>query len=327
MKSNTMGFHSPLASDFQHFLCCHRALGKRYDSEESGLRLLDHYLVAQNVNSVGDVKPSCLESFLNSRPRKAKSYNTLLSTLRRCFDWLVAQQRLTSSPLQSKPRRNIEQYIPFIFTPSQVKKLVNLASQLPERRTAKHRGDIYTMIFLLMYCLGLRVSEALGLCREDVDMSRSCLYLRGTKFAKSRLVPFGQKLGKRLHSYLVRHNTLGSEDLLFSFSTEHRLQIKRQSVSRTFQKLLPQLRLQLPPGVQRVRLHCLRHSFAVGTLLRWYRQGKDPAQYLIYLSTFLGHVNPASTAVYLTVTGELLEAAAQRYSRFARPLIEEAYHE
>jgi integrase len=70
-------------------------------------------------------------------------------------------------------------------------------------------------------------------------------------------------------------------------------------------------------------VHDLRHSFAVGTLLRWYRTGVDPAQRLIHLSTFLGHVNPESTAVYLTITTDLLQEANQRFERFTGPLLKE----
>jgi hypothetical protein len=55
-------------------------------------------------------------------------------------------------------------------------------------------------------------------------------------------------------------------------------------------------------------------------LLRWYRDGADPAARLLHLSTFLGHVDPASTAVYLTITADLLRAASTRFERFATPL-------
>jgi site-specific recombinase XerD len=67
-------------------------------------------------------------------------------------------------------------------------------------------------------------------------------------------------------------------------------------------------------------VHDLRHSFAVGTLLRWYREGADPAARLLHLSTFLGHVDPSSTAVYLTITADLLQAAGERFERLAAPL-------
>ena len=64
-------------------------------------------------------------------------------------------------------------------------------------------------------------------------------------------------------------------------------------------------------------------SFAVTTLLHWYQQGIDPQERLLSLSTFLGHVNPSSTAVYLTITADLRNEASQRFERFAAPLVKE----
>ncbi len=65
-----------------------------------------------------------------------------------------------------------------------------------------------------------------------------------------------------------------------------------------------------------------RHSFAVGTLLRWYRSGIRPADRLDHLSIFLGHVSPQSTAVYLTVTADLLAQANDRFQRFAASAVD-----
>ncbi len=67
-------------------------------------------------------------------------------------------------------------------------------------------------------------------------------------------------------------------------------------------------------------MHDLRHSFAVGRLLRWYRDGGKPADKLLNLSTFMGHVDPASTAVYLTITAELMDVVADRFQTFAAPI-------
>ena len=88
-------------------------------------------------------------------------------------------------------------------------------------------------------------------------------------------------------------------------------------ISQTFHALVPKLELHIPPGVSSPRLHDLRHSFAVATLLRWYREGIDPNCRLMSLSTFLGHVDPNSTAVYLTITEDLLHEAAQRFHAMA----------
>jgi len=80
----------------------------------------------------------------------------------------------------------------------------------------------------------------------------------------------------------------------------------------------------VPEGVSPPRMHDLRHSFAVGCLLRWYRDGLNPSTRLHHLATFLGHVDPASTAVYLTVTPGLLDEANQRFEAFTEPAWREA---
>jgi len=327
MNSQPTDLRSPLATHIRAFLAHHRALGKRFDTEQSALRLLDHYLVEQGVDSLEAISPALLDAFLRSRPRlRPRSYNHLLNVLQRLFRWLEAQEILVPSPLHARLRRCTSQRTPFLFEPAQVKRLLELAAQLPDRPHAHGRGATYRMIFALIYALGLRVSEVARLCRKDVDWQRQCLTIRQSKFAKSRLVPFGPRLGQALQDYLLTQeaNTgdLSPDDPVFSLAKDRRRAIYAKTISRTFHGLVPHLELTIAPGVAAPRLHCLRHSFAVATLLRWYRSGVDPAARLNYLSTFLGHVNPASTTVYLTITGALLEQASARFERFAAPSIQ-----
>ena len=65
-------------------------------------------------------------------------------------------------------------------------------------------------------------------------------------------------------------------------------------------------------GPVRPRVHDLRHSFAVRTLVGWYRAGLDAEALLPRLSTYLGHREPRSTYRYFTATPELLGHAAAR---------------
>jgi site-specific recombinase XerD len=157
-----------------------------------------------------------------------------------------------------------------------------------------------------------------------VDLKRQLLEIRQTKFSKDRLIPFGPNVGHRVAEYLGRRNArfegLLPEDPLFSFNAGRA--IHPCTISQTFHHLVTD-RFEPPPGVAPPRSHCLRHSFAVGTLLRWYRSGIDPNTRLIHLATFLGHVDPASTAWYLTITAELLDEANTRFEQFAAPAIAE----
>ena len=324
MTTTSYAFRSVLAGEIGRFLSHHRALGKRFDNEESALKLLDRFLFEHGVGSIPDITPMLLETFLASRPRtRARSYNHLLSVLGRLFRWLVAQDVLAASPLQARPRRSTQRRTPFLFQPAQVKRLLGCAASLRDYRPRLwHRGPTYRMIFALMYGLGLRVGEVSRLCHKDLDPQRRCLHIRQTKFLKSRLVPFGPRMADALDEYLrVRWSPArpSPSDPLFTLTEHATAPICPHSVSRTFQRIVPELDLTVPAGVSAPRLHCLRHSFAVSTLLGWYREGVNPGARLLHLSTFLGHVNPASTAVYLTITAELLEQANRRFERFAAP--------
>jgi integrase len=145
--------------------------------------------------------------------------------------------------------------------------------------------------------------------------------VRGGKFGKTRLVPHGPQIGELLHRRLeYRHQedrSAGTDGPLFTF--DGRRCMHPGTASQTFHHLVPLLDLPVPDGVGPPRLHSLRHSFAVGCLLRWYRQGIDPMTRLHQLSTFMGHVDPKSTAVYLQITPELLAEANRRFEAFAQP--------
>lgn len=209
---------------------------------------------------------------------------------------------------------------PFLFNAEQMADLLDRTAALPDRPKGPDRGQSYHLMFALMYALGLRVGEVCRLKRGDVDQQRQLLRINRTKFSKDRLVPFGPGVARRLDGYFARASIQGNkaarldEAPVFSFYGGRT--VNPGSVSQTFHHLVLD-RYDIPPGVSPPRLHCLRHSFAVGMLLRWYRAGEDPGARLVHLSTFLGHVNPSSTAWYLTITPELLDLANERFERFA----------
>lgn len=286
------------------------------------LYLLDSYLLAQGVAEIHQVTSAQVDEFVASRPRHSpRSYNGLIGALRGLFDWMVVHEALPESPLRCEFRRATGTRRPFLFDLEQARRLLQVAALLPSNPRAQARGEIYKMIFALLYGLGLRVGEVSRLCRKDVDLDKQLLIIRQTKFGKDRLVPFGPKMGEQIASFLQREESrfgaIPADLPVFSFAKQNRTPIGINTISWTFHKLLPQLQLVVPSGVASPHLHCLRHSFAVGTLLRWYREGVDPMSRLFDLSTFLGHVSPSSTAVYLTITTELLECASSRFAQFA----------
>jgi len=316
-----------LATAVSRFLEHKRALGRKYQSEGKELRLLVRFADAQGVDQLDRLTPVLFEDFLASRPRhRPRSFNHLLGTIRCFLDWAVTHELLAVSPLRTERRRITAGRIPFIFGNVQVRQLLAAAAALPDNERALNRGSTYRTIFVLCYGLGLRAGEACGLRLGDVDSERRLLIVRGGKFGKSRLVPHGPHIAQVVADQVDRRRAGPlvpdfAQAPLFSFDGSRC--VHPGSASQIFHRLVSTLDLVVPDGVSPPRLHDLRHSFAVGCLLRWYREGLDPASRLHQLSTFMGHVDPVSTAVYLTITPDLLNEAIIRFEAFAKPTLVE----
>jgi len=313
-------FRSILAEPIEQFLSYKRSLGRRFRTEDRQLLLLDRFLLEKNIDALSAITPHLIKAFLLSRPRKdPKSYNQLLGVARRFFDWMVLLEMLDHSPVTVRPRKEGAGRIPVILDPQSVRSLLDLAAALPDWPRAPLRGPTYHMAFALMYALGLRVSEASRIEIGDLDLERKTLLVRDSKFRKSRILPFGDRLAATIQKFLglrQAHGAILAPDApLLSFNG--RTHVSANRISSTFQLLVPRLGLSDRRQRSAPRAHDLRHSFAVGTLLRWYREGAAPADRLLYLSTFLGHAGIHSTAVYLTITSDLLEEANQRFEPYA----------
>ena len=264
-------------STVERFLEHKRALGRKYISEEHELRLLVGFAAAHEIARLDQLTPGMLDDFLGSRPRsRPRSFNHLLGVVGCLLDWAVSQQQLTVSPLKTRRRRATSTQIPFLFDHEQARRLLTAAGGLRDNPRAPRRAATHRTIFALCYALGLRVGEACGLRIGDVDTARDLLVVRGGKFGKSRLVPHGPRVAQLLAEQLKRRAEDGAtrgEEPLFTFDGVRT--VHPCTASQVFHQLVVELKLPARDGVRPPTLTSLRHSFAVGCLLRWYREGLD----------------------------------------------------
>jgi site-specific recombinase XerD len=257
-------FQSFLGPEIERFLAHKRSLRRRYANEEKTFALLDVYLSKNKIDSLAEVTPALVDEFLLSRPRsRPRSYNHLRCTVGRLFSYLVDHGKLAGTPLRSPPRRATYQRTPFIFDTGAAKRLLTLAKTLPSNGGTIDRGNTYFVLFAVLYGLGLRVGEACRLRLEDVDLERRLLIIRETKFYKSRLVPFGPKLGTVLIQHLRQRRmalAAAAADNQPLFCLRGGRPITPGTISQTFHAMVPRLNLQSPPGVSPPRLHDLRHN-------------------------------------------------------------------
>ena len=211
-------------------------------------------------------------------------------------------------PLGLMPRRGPWRQ-PFIYTSADIGALLAAARQAI---SAPLRAATYQTLIGLLAASGLRIGEAIKLDRRDIDWAQGVLLIRESKFGKSRLVPLHPSSMQALEGYAQLRDHLQPHPTEPAFFVSlNRKRLLYAVVKLSFRQLIDNAGIGAgapsPP-----RLHDFRHTFAVRTLLGWYRAGQDVQSKIPSLSTYLGHREPASTYWYLSPAPELLALAAAR---------------
>jgi integrase len=197
---------------------------------------------------------------------------------------------------------------PYLYSPGEISALLAAARAEPHPL----RAATFETFIGLLAVTGMRGSEAMGLDRHDLDVDRRLLVVRNTKFAKTRLVPLHPSTLDALGRYQRRRNHLcplpHTPALLVSASGER---LRHSTVQPVFRRLLRRAGLGADRS-RRPRLHDLRHTFAIRTVLRWHDADVDVGAHLPELSTYLGHRDPTKTYWYLSATPQLLAHSAAR---------------
>lgn len=203
---------------------------------------------------------------------------------------------------------------PYLYREQEILALMAAARRL---RPPLRAATFETLIGLLA-CIGLRIGEAIRLDREDFDAALGLLTIRDSKFGKSRDALLHESTVRALADYGERRDRLCPDPGERSFFiTTRGTRLTHPTIYAPFRALLRQAGVKHPSPTRRVRIHDLRHSFAVKTLLGWYRDGGDVAARMPLLSTYLGHVDPAATYWYLSAAPELVALAAERLEQAA----------
>ncbi len=212
--------------------------------------------------------------------------------------------RILASPL----RRST----PYIYSERELALLLEAAAVF---RTP-HRTATFRTLIALLSVTGMRIGEAIALDNGDVDLGAELLCVRDTKFGKTRELPLHPSTAAALHRYRSRDDrprSPGRDDAFLVSMKGNRLDYG--SVLFSFRKLLALVGIGARSDRCKPRLHDLRHTFAVRTLLDAYREDGDVEARIATLSTYLGHSEPANTYWYLSAAPELMELAAHRLER------------
>ena len=239
-----------------------------------------------------------------------------LSIVRTFARYLAAEDGQSEVPDRCLLGKNHYRLQPHIYSQQQLRDLVRAAAEL--RAIYRLRPLTYSTFFGLLASTGLRVSEALGLDKDHVDLARGVLRIEQTKFRKSRLVPLHPTVTRAMRRYArERDRDPQARHSNAFFIGCHGRGIPYGTLRHTFRCLCAQLEWRSNGMLPRPRIHDIRHTFACRRLLYWYKQGVDVDHRIAALSTYLGHGKVTDTYWYLTGTTQLFATAGERFERFA----------
>lgn len=297
---------SRLRESLAEYLAVRRALGYRLERAE---KLLGQFLDHLEATGADQITVARAVEWATLPARSGHWHAMRLQAVRGFARYLHEVDPQVEVPaaelLPDKPHRAT----PYLYAEQQILALMSAAGTL---RTS-HRAATFRTLFGLLAVTGMRIGEAIALDRSDLEADHGVLVVRHGKFGKSRELPLHPSTTSAVARYLRRRDRprpAAPTDALLVSSAGTRLLVG--NVQITFRTLRARAGILPRSAACRPRLHDVRHSFAVRTMLDAYRADGDVAPTLAVISTYLGHVDPAKTYWYLEAAPELMQLAGER---------------
>jgi len=296
---------SGLEAHLGDYLRLRRSLGYRLEREEQWLcQLVEHLRAAGSDSLTSDLAISWARRPATAEPRY---WARRLGCARKFAAYLHTIDSLTQIPPTGVFPAPRHRPAPYLWTAEQIDLLVNTAGQF----RPPLRGLTYQTLFGLLAVSGMRLGEAIGLQRGDVDLDHGVITIQHSKFDRPRIVPLHPTSSAALGDYATQRDRLCPQRQAETFLVSSRgNSLNRSDADKALRQITT--RLGIRTATVHPRAHDLRHSFAVHTLIGWMRGGVSVDEHMALLSTYLGHVSPAGTYWYLTAVPELMEMAAGR---------------
>lgn len=300
----------------QEYIAYRRSLGFRVTDDKDGGVLIGFGRYADRMKHVGPITTELAVEWAKSTGGNVSIRWARRLDLARGFARyrLLFDQNTEIPPPGILGPSRYHRKAPHIYSDEEILALREVASGIRPRNGLRPRT--YTTLFGLLACTGMRVSEALALNDEDVDLTNGLMTIRWGKFNRSRLVPIHHSTLSALRQYRQFRDSYLSQKAGAFFANEGGTRLAYHQILHRFHLLRRKLGWTADGRARRPRIHDLRHTFAVRCILRWYQEGANIDQKIAALATYLGHVNVTKTYWYLTGVPELMALVGERFEQF-----------
>jgi len=302
-KSTDVKFQSQIANIIKQFIEEKKSCGYKYNEEIRQLKQFDRYLFHERL-SQPELPRTIVHDWLAKRTHESiRTHNGRVCILRQLAKYMNRMGHPAYVPEKELTIKGGKEFMPYIFTHTEIHKLFKVADQLTPNARSPLRHIIMPEVLRLLYGCGLRLGEVLKLKNNDVDLNQGVLTIYQGKFNKDRLVPPALPLVHRLQRYAEQMANHQTNSFFFPSSKGGAWDL--YTIYHWFRKLLLECEIVHAGRGKGPRVHDIRHTFAVHVLVRWYQEGEDINAKLPLLAAYMGHQKISSTQYYLHLTAEL----------------------
>lgn len=309
---------SDLSTELSRYLNIRRGLGYNLGTTERVLRKFIAFVEQKGAEHVSSALFLQWQETFGHANRQ--TWSRRLSMVRLFAQWLQSLEPKHEVPPCGLIPARLRRTRPYIYSDEEICRIVKAAAELPSINGI--RALTSTTLFGLIAVTGLRISEALSLNVADVDLEAGLVTVRRGKFGKARLLPISDSTKGQLTAYAKERDRLLDSFPEPFFVSDIGERVTDCGARYNFAAACQAIGLRPVEKFHRhgrgPRIHDLRHTFAVRTMVNWYRTGKDPAREMIKLTTYLGHGDPAHTYWYIEAVPELLALASRRMEEGVR---------
>ena len=283
------------------FIAYKQSIGLKYESETKVMSRFSAFSDDFGMKEVNLTK-ELVEAWIEKRPHETtKSKEHRHSVIRQFAAYLsgLGHEVYIAPPMR---HTGSKYFIPHIFTHDEIERILKNADNIKPRNVSPHIHKILPVLLRILYGCGLRISEALQLTDENVDLEHGILTINHAKFDQDRLIPMSVSLLDACRNY---RSTMNISPNGYFFPARDKSQISPLTIYNRFREILWQSEISYHGLGNGPRLHDLRHTFSVHALHKWVKDGHDVYCMLPMLSVYLGHKNTSSTGRYLRLTAEV----------------------
>ena len=311
-------FGSFLGKVMEEHVAHMRALGYRYDTNQELLLRFDRFL-QRHPQLCGLPLNEITERWIEEQPSPTRLFDArkagrVVSKAMHRLDPRVPVLPIGDGVARAARQNHRSAHL---YTDQEVQRILQAALAYPSPKAPWRPIWLFTML-MLAYCAGLRAGEIGHLTLGDVDLREETIDIRETKFFKHRRLPLAPGVMAALKHYIsLREGAAAptNPDSPLFWSPQRNCGYTVGGMRLVLTDVLRRAGVKPARGAVGPRIHDMRHSMVSHRMREWYRSGVNVQSKLPYLATYLGHKDIRSTLVYLNITPELLQEAAERFRK------------